>query len=84
MGDRMTEWNTQFIEALDADAPGDSYYKPKRVPKPKKPTTHVLEDGQNILTVAELYLPWRMTRKEYAKDLALRNRNWSTGALIRL
>jgi hypothetical protein len=85
-----TTWNTRFIEALDADTPLEQVtaieagYKPKRVPKPKKIVSHVMADGENILTIAAMYLPWGMTRKEYAEDLAKRNRNWNTGALINL
>lgn len=76
-------WNLDFISALDEDYETDAAYKPKP-PKPPKPKTHTMVDGENILTVAESYLPANMTRKEYAKDLASRNGNWSTGTTIQL
>jgi hypothetical protein len=76
-------WNVDFISALDEDYETDAGYKPKKS-KPSKPKTHTVADGENILTVAEAYLPAGMTRKEYAKDLASRNGNWNTGATIQL
>lgn len=76
-------WNVDFISALDEDHETDAGYKPKK-PKPPKPRIHLMTDGENILTVAEAYLPADMTRKEYAKDLASRNSNWSAGATIQL
>ena len=72
-------WNADFVAALDDDY--QAGYKPR---KPKPPKTHRMADGENILTVAEAYLPADMTRKDYAKDLANRNSNWSTGATIQL
>jgi hypothetical protein len=74
-----TTWNVDFVAALDEDY--EAAYKPTKK-KPKK--THTMADGENILTVAEAYLPEDMTRSEYAKDLAKRNRSWSTGATIKL
>lgn len=76
-------WNVDFISALDEDYETDAGYKPKKS-KPSKPKTHTLADGENILTIAEAYLPEGLTRKEYAKDLSLRNGNWTTGANIKL
>jgi hypothetical protein len=78
-----TTWSVDFISALDEDYETQSDYKPKKS-KPSKPKTHTMADGENILTVAEAYLPADMTRKEYAKDLASRNGNWSAGATIQL
>ena len=76
-------WNVDFISALDEDYETDAGYKPKKS-KPSKPKTHIVADGENILTIAETYLPEGLTRKEYAKDLSSRNSNWSTGANIQL
>jgi hypothetical protein len=78
-----TTWNVDFISALDEDYETDAGYKPKKS-KPSKPKTHTMADGENILTIAEAYLPEGLTRKEYAKDLSSRNSNWSTGATIQL
>jgi hypothetical protein len=86
----MTEYSwevdtmpTELVQALDEPLED---YKPKRVPKPKpgKNTHHVLSDGENIQTVAAMYLPADMARKEYAKELHRNNKRWVTGALIKL
>lgn len=48
------------------------------------PTTHVLAEGENILTVAQMYLPEGKTRNDYAKELVARNGSISVGSVIHL
>lgn len=50
----------------------------------KLPDTHVMQEGENILTVAEKYLPEGKTRNEYAKELLALNGRISVGSVIRL
>lgn len=49
-----------------------------------KPTHHILTEGQNIQTVAAMYLPEGMTRNEYAKLLFKLNGQVTWGQVIRL
>lgn len=48
------------------------------------PNSHVLADGENLQTVAALYLPEGMTRNEYAKKLYALNGAVSSGKVVRL
>lgn len=48
------------------------------------PTHHILTEGQNIQTVAAMYLPEGMTRNEYAKLLFKLNGQVSWGQVVRL
>jgi hypothetical protein len=50
----------------------------------KLPDTHIMAEGENILTVAQKYLPEGKTRNEYAKELVALNGNISVGSVIRL
>ena len=45
---------------------------------------HIIAEGENIQTIAELYKPEGMTRSEYAKTLFALNKNWSVGSVIHL
>lgn len=49
-----------------------------------KPGTHKVLEGENILTIAELYLPEGMTRKDYAAQLYAANGHFTEGKTIRL
>ena len=48
------------------------------------PTTHTLQEGENILSVAAKYLPEGKTRKEYARELYALNGDLSVGKVVRL
>jgi hypothetical protein len=50
----------------------------------KLPNSHIMAEGENILTVAQKYLPEGKTRNEYAKELVALNGNISVGSVIRL
>lgn len=50
----------------------------------KLPDTHVMQEGENILTVAQKYLPEGKTRNEYAKELLALNGTVAVGKVIRL
>ena len=47
-------------------------------------TTHTMAEGENILTVARLYLPKGMTRSEYANRLVKTNPSFAVGRIINL
>jgi hypothetical protein len=47
-------------------------------------TAHILQDGENLQTVAAMYLPEGMTRSEYARKLFQLNGQVTSGAVVRL
>lgn len=47
-------------------------------------TTHIMAEGENILTVAGRYLPEGMTRSEYATKLVKSNGSFAVGRVINL
>jgi len=49
-----------------------------------EPGTHKVLEGENILTIAERYLPEGMTRKNYAAQLYAANGDFHHGKTIRL
>jgi hypothetical protein len=49
-----------------------------------EPGTHKVLEGENILTIAERYLPEGMTRKDYAAQLYAANGDFHHGKTIRL
>jgi hypothetical protein len=76
-------------QALEADpvqeAPEfDSPIETELPVEASKPTHHILTEGQNIQTVAAMYLPEGMTRNEYAKLLFKLNGQVSWGQVVRL
>jgi hypothetical protein len=87
-GDGMVQDGTEFERPvgteLDWAAPEDYFAEELVALDAEIPTTHVLAEGENILTVAQMYLPKGKTRNEYAKELFLRNGNISVGSVIRL
>lgn len=54
------------------------------VVKTLEPGTHKVLEGENILTIAERYLPEGMTRKDYAAQLYATNGDFQEGKTIRL
>jgi Tfp pilus assembly protein FimV len=48
------------------------------------PTTHIMAEGENILTVARRYLPEGVTRSEYANRLVKSNPSFAVGRVISL
>jgi hypothetical protein len=50
----------------------------------EKPSLHLVSEGENIQSIAALYLPEGMTRKDYARDLYQRNGDAHVGKLIHL
>lgn len=71
--------------SVKQDTTAEVVEKPEPKPaKPARPKTHVMREGENIMTVAMRYLPAGMTRQEYLRDLVARNRNLGAGATIRL
>lgn len=72
-------------EAIDGD--GDGLVQdntPFERPVNTKITEHLLDEGENIQTVAALYLPSGITKSDYAKKLWELNKIWTVGSVIRL
>lgn len=72
-GDGLVQDSTQFERPV-----GTELYEPELS------TTHVMAEGENILTIAEKYLPEGKTRNEYAKELLALNGRIAVGKVIRL
>jgi hypothetical protein len=69
-------------EATEFESPVETELVVKTVEA--KPTHHILTEGQNIQTVAAMYLPEGMTRNEYAKFLFKLNGHVTWGQVVRL
>ena len=72
-------------DAVDGDGDGlvqDS--TPFERPVDTKITEHILDEGENIQTVAALYCPKGESKNDYAKKLFELNKKWSVGSVIRL
>jgi hypothetical protein len=50
----------------------------------QQPGTHKVLEGENILSIAERYLPKGMTRKDYAAQLYAANGDFHEGKTVRL
>jgi hypothetical protein len=59
-------------------------FVPAEEPAQELPTTHTMAEGENILTVARLYLPEGMTRSEYANKLVKTNPSFAVDRIINL
>lgn len=75
-GDGMVQDGTEFERPV-----GTEFFAEELS---KLPDTHIMAEGENILTVAEKYLPEGKTRSEYAKELLAMNSRISAGSVIRL
>jgi hypothetical protein len=79
-------------KAVDADndgivQEGTEFERPvetELVVETPRPTHHILQDGENIQTVAAMYLPEGWTRNEYAKLLFQLNGQVTGGQVVRL
>lgn len=72
-------------KAIDGDGDGlvqDS--TPFERPVDTEITEHLLDEGENIQTVAALYAPEGVSRSDYAKKLWELNKIWTVGSVIRL
>ncbi len=77
---------TYVPQAVDADndgivQEGTEFERPVEAPKP---TQHTLQDGENLQTVAAMYLPEGWTRNEYAQLLFKLNGQVTGGQVVRL
>ena len=88
-GDGLVQDGTEFERPVDTEfqvtlceEPEElEVFEPVEVPNPG---THKVLEGENILSIAERYLPEGMTRKEYAEQLYAANGDFHEGKTIRL
>ena len=81
-----TEWEYQHtLSEADLKQP-EQLQEPEvaQVLETLEPGTHKVLEGENILTIAERYLPEGMTRKDYAAQLYATNGDFQEGKTIRL
>lgn len=81
-GDGMVQDGTEFERPV-----GTEFFAVELEQVPElvsTPTTHTLQEGENILTVAAKYLPEGKSRKDYASELYALNGDLSVGKVVRL
>lgn len=78
------EETTEAVDWFDATEPHEVVETIEPETVAHNPTTHTLAEGENILTVAKLYLPAGWTRNEYAKHLVNINGLLAVGKVISL
>jgi hypothetical protein len=85
-GDGMIQDGTEFERPvgteIEFEEPAPEEFFAEEISKIV--THHILMEGENILTVAQMYLPKGMTRNDYAKKLVDANGSVSAGSVIRL
>lgn len=69
------------VELTDWDFVPAEEFEPAEEPAP---TIHIMGEGENILTVAQLHLPEGMARHEYALQLMKLNNSFAVGKKINL
>lgn len=81
-GDGMVQDGTEFERPVSTEF---FAVELEQVSEPlTSPTTHTLQEGENILTVAAKYLPEGKSRKDYARELYDLNGDLSVGKVVRL
>lgn len=82
--DGMVQDGTEFERPAGTEFTADKIIELMTEMAKVKPLTHLMQEGENILTVADLYKPEGMTRNQYAKALEGKNTRFTAGALIQL
>lgn len=69
---------------LSVPATKEIFLEAEPAAEPKLQVTHTMKEGENIITIAQRYLPEGMTRSEYATRLVKSNSSFAVGRIIHL
>lgn len=87
-GDGLVQDGTEFERPVDTELTAEKIIElmqeMAKVEVQTSTDTYVIQEGENIQTIAHRFKPEGMTRQDYAKELFAKNGNFYPGKVIRL